>query len=137
MTSIKNLKKKYDPFYKSLGSVFCPILQTTVHFSNVGWTHIRFDSHGHRRFPSDIAMRFKLLPYVPGVVKGAKSYLKEEGILKNGNKIIFYEIAYLVEVNNIKKHVTVIISQIINQKSTGKLHYLSARYTRFKKQKSP
>lgn len=74
-------------------------------------------------------MRFNLLPYIPKVIKQAKSYIKEEGKLKNGSEIIFYEIAEEVEANGKKKHVTVIISEVVG----GGKHYFSARYTRKKK----
>ena len=127
--AISYLVKKYKSFYKRLGVVPCKVLSDDVHFKNIGWKHTRFDSHGHRRINSNIAMRLNLLPYVYEVVKKAKSYVKEDGALKNGTKIIFYELSEKVTVKGKTKHVTVIISEVPG----GKKHYFSARYTRIKK----
>lgn len=126
---IASLVKKYKPFYKALGKVSCKALGGGVNFSNIGWKHIRFDGHKHKRLPSNIAMRLHLLPFIPKVIKQANSYIKEEGVLKNGNKIIFYELAESVEVNGKKKNVTVVVTEVVG----GEKHYYSARYTRFKK----
>ncbi len=131
--SIEQLKKKYEPFYKKIGTVFCSALKDDVHFGNIGWKHIRYDSHKHKRLPANIAMRFNLLPYIPEVLKNAKSHFKEEGTLKNGNKILFYELAEEVNVDGKTKHVTVIITEVVG----GRKHYFSARYTRLKKKKTP
>ena len=130
--STLHYKNKYQAFYKNLGAIFCPILQDDVHFKNIGWKHIRYDSHKHRRTPANIAMRFNLLPFVPEVVKNAKSFIKEEGKLKDGTKIYFYEITETVKANTKTACVTVIISEVLG----GRKHYFSARYSR-KQKKNP
>jgi hypothetical protein len=124
--------KKYKPFYWGLKKIYCKQLQADVLFGNIGWRHIRFDSHRHKRIPADIAMRFNLLPFVPEVLKQANAVVIEEGKLKNGNKLLFYELTQEVEVNGKKKNVTVIVTETLS----GIKHYFSARYAR-KSKKNP
>lgn len=134
-SDIYKLKQSNSDFYKTIGFLWCPAVKDTVVFNNHGWIHIRYNSKGKRRQSLDIAMRFKLLQYVPEVIKNAKLVLKKtEGMITSRKGIIrkvkYYELAG--KVDNGKKHVTVILRRI----EKGKLHYYSVRRTSSKIKKA-
>ncbi len=75
--TVEKLKQKHEPFYKSIGTIYCPVIKKDVVFNNYGWKHFRFDGKGHRRPALSIVMRFKYFKHVPEIVKKAKYLIKE------------------------------------------------------------
>ena len=132
---IKKLIKIRRTYYDKLLSIYCPLLNATVHFNNKGFFHATHDGRGKIRSIADQRMRLNLLLDIESVVKNAKTFGEPPRIIPRNHKnnrqkkdIVFYELFYRF---NRHKAVSVIIRQIGN----GQLHYYSVMYSKHPKTK--
>ena len=122
MTNIYNLKNKQRAFYKSIVSVFCPILNDTVYFTSEGFNHLLYESNRKPRSINEQFLKLRCLTYAPIVIQ--KCALVSEtrqiqkrikGKLKSG---VHYELAY-----EVSKGINIRV--IVEKIGTGKHKFLS------------
>lgn len=70
----KQAKEAYQIFYRSINSVFSPVLQERVVFSSEGVNHIIFKNSRSEREKSSQILRFKLLPLAKILVSISTTY---------------------------------------------------------------
>lgn len=116
------LTEKQRAYYKSIVSVFCPILQDTVFFTSEGFNHLLYRAHHRPRRLSERFMKLKCLDYATEVISKCsvisetrEAQRKIKGIFK---KVIWHELVY--EVKRGTK-----IRVIIEKRGTGKNVFLS------------
>ena len=73
MADIRILISQQKKFYKSIVSIYSPILKETVFFSAEGFYHLLYNSNRRPRRLSERYMKLKCLTYVPEVIKKCKS----------------------------------------------------------------
>jgi hypothetical protein len=104
--TLKELKTQQKAFYKSIGSVFCPILNEKVCFKHRGWQHLINEPNlpGYKtrsRNGGEQYLKLMFLNYAPDVVKKCKEISKTrtfEGTLKGKKRnFIQHELAYEVK----------------------------------------
>ena len=123
MTNIYDLKKRQRVFYKSIVSVFCPILNDTVYFTSEGFNHLLYDSSNRKpRSISEQFMKLQCLTHAPLVIQKctlvSKTRLIERSIKGKKKSGVHYELVYEVKVG---EKIRVIIEKI----GTGKHKFLS------------
>lgn len=94
--------------YEKIGSVWCPILKTNVHFSSEGRIHLLYKGNRKKRPVKEQFYKLKLFPSVVPVIKTATE-IKSIRLSKN-NKIRYYAIVGIVN----KKKIRVIIKKTNN-----------------------
>lgn len=122
MTSIHTLKRKQKAFYKSIVSVFCPLLNETIYFTSDGFLHLLYESNRRPRNINEQFMKLKCLNHVPLVLQKSTFIvdtrtvqLKIKGRLKLAIRhALVYEISSGVKVR-------VIVERI----GSGKFKFLS------------
>ena len=134
MTNIWDLKQKQKAFYKSIVSVFCPILNDTVYFTSDGYHHLLYESNRTPRKIAEQFMKLHCLTHAPDVIKNCalvsetrKIQKKIDGKLRSG---VHYE---LIHEACPGKKIRVIIEKI----GTGKHRFLSVMPHKQKVKKSP
>lgn len=120
-----NLKKliiEQKTIYKSIVSVFCPILNETIYFTSEGFNHLLYENHWKPRRPSEQFLKLMCLTYAPIVVKECsqktnirKIKRKVKGIWKDG---FHFELVHEVKAG---ANIRVIIEKI----GTGHHKFLS------------
>ena len=120
MTNIYNLKNKQRAFYKSIVSVFCPILNDTVYFTSEGFNHLLYESNRKPRNINEQFLKLKCLTYAPVVIQKCTLVSETRQIKKRvkGKSGVHYELAYEVSRGN---NIRVIIEKI----GMGKHRFLS------------
>ncbi len=128
-----------EKLYRSIGKIYCPYFKETVHFTELGFEHIRFKNRNKSRTIKDQNMRFKLLPNVVRIINlshtlQGKLYKNrfEERFINNRREIaltqvIYYEFLAIIDDKKIK----VIIKEITGKEKV----FLSV--IPFFKQKTP
>lgn len=123
MSNIHDLKKKQRVFYKSIVSVFCPILNDTVYFTSEGFNHLLYDRSNRKpRKISEQFMKLQCLTHAPLVIKKCTVISEIRQIERNikGKKKsgVHYELVH--EVSPGEK-----IRVIVEKMGTGKYRFLS------------
>ena len=72
MTDIRTLIGRQKFFYKSLVSVYCPVLKETVYFTGEGFYHLLYKPNRRPRKLSERYLKLKCLIYVPEVIKNSR-----------------------------------------------------------------
>lgn len=122
MKNIYNLKKIQKAFYKSIVSVFCPLLNEVVYFTSDGFIHLLYESNRMPRNISEQFMKLKCLPHAPIVIQKSKIIVDTRTfeIKVKGKKktLIQYALAYEVSKG-------VIIRVVVGRLGAGKLRFIS------------
>ncbi|KKP86223.1 MAG: hypothetical protein UR89_C0029G0008 [Candidatus Roizmanbacteria bacterium GW2011_GWA2_35_8] len=111
--NIYKLRRTSKAFYKSIVSIFCPILNDTVYFTSEGYNHLLYESYDRPRNINEQYLKLINLQYAPDVIKKA-SLISETRKVKRRvkNKLkdaIHYELVYEV---NLGKKIRVIVEKI-------------------------
>jgi hypothetical protein len=64
---------KGEALYKTFTDIWCPYFNDKVYFNSGGLEHLKFKRRDHSRPRHDQYMRFKLLHYVPEIIKQSKT----------------------------------------------------------------
>jgi hypothetical protein len=108
-------------YYKSIQKVYCPYFKEYIHFTDVGFNHLRFKNHHTARSIKDRNMRFSLLSAAVKIIadshtlQGKKQKLRMEERYVNNRKetalmlVTYYEFIAIIR----ERKVTVIIKQIV------------------------
>ena len=121
-------------WYKTVGKVYCPILNQYVVFNSKGFYHLRYDSHGKRREMSEQKYKIGLLPLVIPVIQLATSiadYKKEQYSKPLGK---YYEIWELKEIVGRQK---ALVSVVLRRIGDGNITFFSVWKKEIKKTKKP
>ncbi len=120
--NIYKLKQTKKIFYKSIVSIFCPVLNDTVYFTSEGFNHLLYDTNRKPRNIDEQFMKLQCLSYVPDVLEKStiladtRTYEFE---VKGKKKIgVHYAISHEVKKG---KEIRVIVSRI----GKGKYKFLS------------
>lgn len=132
MVNIYDLKKGQRAFYKSIVSVFCPILNDTVYFTSEGFNHLLYDNRKPRKI-SEQFMKLQCLVHAPLVIQKctlvSKTRLIEKNVKEKKKSGVHYELVYEVKPG---EKIRVIVERI----GTGKHKFLSVmRHGRRQKNK--
>ena len=121
MVNIYKLKKKQGAFYKSIVSVFCPILNNTVYFTSEGFNHLLYDNRKPRKI-SEQFMKLRCLTHAPLVIQKCAFVSETRLIVKNvkGKRKsgVHFELVYEVSPG---ERIRVVVEKI----GTGKHKFLS------------
>jgi hypothetical protein len=120
--NIYKLKQQKREFYKSIVSVFCPVLNNTVYFTSSGFNHLLYDTNRKPRNIDEQYLKLKCLSYAPEVIKKSTvlADTRNYEIKIKGKKkpYIHYAVAYEIEKG---KEIRVIVSRF----GKGKYKFLS------------
>lgn len=88
---IKTLLSQMRPYYKSLVSVYCPILNETIYFSSDGFNHLIFDTNRKPRNINEQYLKLKYLPKAREVIEKCP-LVTETRVINDGtgHEITFY-----------------------------------------------
>ncbi len=70
-TKLEKLKEKQRRYYKSLVSVFCPVLNSPVYFTSEGFNHLIYETNRSPRRASEQWLKLMNLQYVTTVIGSA------------------------------------------------------------------
>ncbi len=116
-------EKHNKEFYKSIGKVYCPYFKDYIHFTRVGFEHIKYKTKYKARNERDQYVRFKLLPVSVKVIslshtlQGITSQKRfEERLIHNRKEIalllvVYYEFIAIID----EKKIKVVIKEIDNR----------------------
>lgn len=122
MPDITIVLEEKRKLYKSIVSVFCPILSDTVYFTSEGFNHLLYKRHNVPRSIPEKYMKLLCLEHVVEVVSKS-TRISEARVVRRKIKNVWketvcYELVYEVSP---KKKVRVIIEKI----GTGKFRFRS------------
>jgi hypothetical protein len=129
----QELLKERKAWYKTVGKVYCPILNEYIFFNSKGFYHLRYDTFGKARTRSEQAYKMGLLPLVIPVIKNATKihdYKKQQYSKPLGK---YFEIWELKEVVGSQK---TLVSVVLRRIGTGNITFLSV-WKKRDKQKRP
>lgn len=119
---LNKLIEKQRAYYKSIVSVFCPILQDTVFFSSEGFNHLLYETHHRPRKSSERYMKLRCLEHAPLVIKKCNSVTEtrklERKIKGKMKQVIQYELVY-----EIRKNVKIRV--VVERIGSGKIKFRS------------
>lgn len=137
MTDIRLLIEKQKKLYKSIVSIFCPILNETVYFTAEGFHHLIHKSNNKRRPINEQYLKLKCFDYAVEVIKNSSRIIetrREQHLIKGKEKaVITYE---LISDDKSHNRIAVIIEKI----GEGKHKFRSVKRIsrkRFKNKKAP
>jgi hypothetical protein len=122
-SEIKDFIKEKQAWYKTVGSVHCPILDEEIIFNSKGFNHLRYDSHHKERLVKEQVYKIGLLPLVIPVIKSATQiyeYKKEQYSKPLGK---FYEIWELRAV--VGEKTPTLLSVVLRRIGDGNITFLS------------
>jgi len=132
--NILKLIIKSKRLYKSIVSVYCPILSNTVFFTSEGFNHLLYEDYYHPRNVNEQYMKLKCLPYAPEVVKKctliSETRKVKRKIKKKFKDAIQYELVHEVSPG---KKIRVVVEKI----GTGKYRFRSVMPHDRKSKKRP
>ncbi len=114
--------KEKRAWYKTIGSIYCPILNTKIVFNSKGFYHLRYDSFGKMRSIKEQSYKLGLLLLVIPVIKNAKKiheYKKEQYSKPLGKYFEIWELRETVG----KQNTT--ISVVLRRIGDGNITFLS------------
>ncbi|MBS1511086.1 MAG: hypothetical protein JST86_09605 [Bacteroidetes bacterium] len=121
--SFEEFLKRKSAWYKTVKTVYCPILNESIVFNSKGFYHLRYDSHGKQRSIKEQRYKIGLLPLVIPVLQSAKSiyeYKKEEYSKPLGKYYELWELRSVVGTKN-----PVPVSVVLRRIGTGNITFLS------------
>ncbi len=110
----QELLKKKRRWYKTLTTVFCPVLNSNVVFNAKGFNHLLIDGRGKERNKKDRIYRLELLSLVKPVIKNAESINEYRQVLAKGSGKLVEYWAITAPVGKQRIEVTVILRKIGN-----------------------
>lgn len=121
---IRKLIEKQKNNYKSIVSIYCPLLNDTIYFTSEGFYHLISKSNGKRRKVSEQYLKLKCFDHVPTIIQKCNRIIetrKEEYLIKGKKKFVTsYE---LIDEQKRSHHISVIINKI----GMGKLKFRSVK----------
>lgn len=135
--NIWDLIPKQKVFYKSIVSIFCPLLNETVYFTSEGFHHLTNKSNNKRRKISEQYMKLQCLSHVPEIVKNCTRIIEtrsEEHIIKGKKKIVVTH--ELIDGKKRNYNIAVVVARI----GTGKHKFRSVKRisdNRYNSKKAP
>jgi len=123
---LETLKKQQEPFYKSIVSVYCPVISDTVYFTSKGYNHLIYESNRMPRKLDEQFLKLKTLSDAPSVIanaKGIEDTRSFERVIhdRNGDRnIAVLLLTFSYEVRKGCK-----IKVIVEKEGSGKFHFLS------------
>ncbi len=108
-------------WYKTVGEVFCPIIDESVVFNSKGFYHLKYKSNGTKRPSKEQKYKIGLLPLVIPVIKSATEIYEYKKIeLESSDKIIeIWELRAVVGKQNTQ------VSVVLRRIGDGKIHFFS------------
>jgi hypothetical protein len=76
----KKFVEEKRAWYKTIGSIYCPILQVKVVFNSKGFRHLLYNGLGKARSKEERINRLQLLPLVIPVVRSANNIKKHKEV---------------------------------------------------------
>lgn len=122
MTNIFDLKKEQKAYYKSIVSVFCPLLNETIYFTSDGFIHLLYDSNRKPRNIDEQFMKLKCLLFATLVLQNSEFIADTRTIKvkrKGKEKIIIHHVL----VHEVTKGVKIRV--VVERVGTGKFKFLS------------
>jgi len=116
-------KDEFEKYYKSIGKIFCPYFNEYVHFTELGYEHLRFKNKNVARKSKDRKVRSGLIPLVVDILKitrtvqGMISKNRFEERLVNSRKefaltlVTYYEFIAVVRDRKVK----IIVKEIVGK----------------------
>lgn len=65
----EKIREKGESLYKEFGAVYCPYFKLKIAFNSQGLEHLKYKKRDKTRLIQDQYMRFKLLNFVPEILK--------------------------------------------------------------------
>ena len=109
-------------WYKTIGTVHCPILNEGVVFNSKGFYHLRYDSFGKARNVKEQSYKLGLLPLVIPVIKNATKvhdYKKQQYSKPLGKYFEIWELREIVGQQNTA------VSVVLRRIGNGNITFLS------------
>lgn len=121
--TIHDLKTQEYTRYKSIVSVFCPILNETVYFGGVGFKHLLYENDGLPRNINEQYLKLKCLIHAPYVIKNCKT-VSSTRVIKKKVKGKMKEVTRFALICEVRKGIKM---RVIIEKTglTGKHQFLS------------
>jgi len=82
LSNYEKLKEDAQNFYKEIGGIRFPALNSFIHFDSEGFNHIVFKKARSEREKSSQILRFKLLPLAKKLIEISTTYQEFEETLK-------------------------------------------------------
>lgn len=119
---IIKLVEEQRAYYKSIVSVYSPILEGTVYFTSIGFNHLLYEANRRPRKLSERYMKLKCLNHATTVLVKCDAISKtrqvEVKIKGKTKKVIWHELVCEIQQG-------VIIRVIVEKVGTGKLKFKS------------
>ncbi|MBI2444410.1 MAG: hypothetical protein HYV42_04195 [Candidatus Magasanikbacteria bacterium] len=132
--SFKEFLKEKRAWYKTVKSVYCPILGEYVVFNSKGFSHLRYKSGSHERSKKNQMYKLGLLPLVIPVIKIARKiheYKKEQYSKPLGKYYEIWELREIVGQQN------TLVSVVLRRIGNGSITFLSVWKKKDKQTKKP
>lgn len=120
--TFQEMLREKRAWYKTVGTVYCPILNEDVVFTSKGFYHLRYDSHGKFRRVKEQMYKMGLLPLVIPVIKNATTifeYKKEQYSKPLGKYYEIWELQCCAGKSN------TLVSVVLRRIGTGNITFLS------------
>jgi len=120
MQELKDFIEEKRVWYKTIGAVFCSILDEDIIFNSKGFYHLKYKSNGTKRRSKEQKYKIGLLPLVIPVIKMATEvheYKKFE--LGDGKITEIWELRALVGKQDTQ------VSVVLRRVGDGKVHFFS------------
>lgn len=117
-------------WYKTIGKVWCPILNQNIVFNAKGFYHLRYDSFGKERTKQEQKYKLGLLPLVIPVIKCATNiheYKKEQYSKPLGKHFEIWELKEIVGQQRL------LVSVVLRRIGNGDITFLSVWKKKTKK----
>ncbi len=112
--------KERSAWYKTINSVFCPILDEEVVFNSKGFYHLKYKSSGTKRPKKEQMYKIGLLPLVIPVIKKASEVHDYKKINSDSNKTTeIWELRALAGKQDTQ------VSVVLRRMGDGKIHFFS------------
>ncbi len=116
-------KDEFEKYYKSIEKIFCPYFNEYVHFTELGYEHLRFKNKNSARTTKDRLMRISLIPIavkkisLSSTLQGKSSRNRfEERFVNNRKEIALRYVQYFEFLAIIcDRKSKVVVKQIENQ----------------------
>ena len=108
--------------YKSIVSVFCPILDETVYFTSDGFQHLLYKSNRKPRKLSERYMKLMSLEHAKTVITSC-TFVSQSRIVRRKIKGTLRDVVRHELVHEVKQGVQIRV--VVEKIGTGKAHFLS------------
>lgn len=121
VTNLKTLISHQRKFYKSIVSLFCPILNETIYFTSDGFKHLLYESNRKPRVVSEQYMKLMCLHHAPAIIKNCTEFVSRKA--KRKIKGVWKEVVRYSLVYEVSKGVK--MRAVVERVGTGKCVFLS------------